>query len=56
MPVLSQAEELQSFVRTAPGRHLLIVSDDVLFIAAQRYPHLRPLDHHGRYAVYAIDP
>jgi 4-amino-4-deoxy-L-arabinose transferase-like glycosyltransferase len=56
MPVLNFATELESFVRTTPGPHLLIVTDDVLWIATQRAAHLKELNRHGKCTVFCLDP
>ena len=38
VPTLVSKEELSEFVKKQPGKHYLIVTDDVLLFAVQRAP------------------
>jgi 4-amino-4-deoxy-L-arabinose transferase-like glycosyltransferase len=55
IPILNTADELRNFNRTAPGKHLLIVDDDVLVIAVQRAPRLNMLARKSKYTLFCID-
>jgi len=55
-PILYSAEELRNFNRTMPGKHLLIVDDDVLVQAVQRAPNLKMLHRKSKFTLFCIDP
>lgn len=56
VPIFYTAAELHSFVTDTPGKHLLIVTDDVLQQAVERAPRLTLLARHSKFSLFCIDP
>lgn len=56
VPVLVTKEELYGFVKDKPGKHWLLVTDDVLLFAVQRAPRLNLLGRQSKFSLFSIDP
>jgi 4-amino-4-deoxy-L-arabinose transferase-like glycosyltransferase len=55
VPTLVTKEELTEFVQKQPGKHFLIVTDDVLLFAVQRAPRLTLLHRESKFSLFCID-